>query len=92
MHVGLGRSFVHVGLWRSCVNVGLGRSCVYVRLGRDGWSCGVGQCDLARCGPNLWGLASCVCGVGEGCGGIVVGDGGVLTQWYAACFCGKANL
>ena len=42
--------------------------------------------------PNLWDLASCVCGVGEGCGGIVVGDGGFLTQWYAACFCGKANL
>ena len=41
---------------------------------------------------GVW-LSSCVRGVGEGCGGIVVGDRRVLPGGsYVACFCGKADL
>ena len=40
---------------------------------------------------GVW-LSPCAHGVGKGCGGIVVGDGGGLTQWHAACFRGKADL
>ena len=29
--------------------------------GWGGVQCCVGQCGLARCGPNLWGLAFFVC-------------------------------
>ena len=45
---------------------------------------------MGRCGPNLLGgVFLCVCGVGEACDGIVVGNGGVLPSGMQLVFVGK---
>ena len=45
---------------------------------------------MGRCGPNLLGsVFLCVCGVGEACDGIVVGNGGVLPSGMRLVFVGK---
>ena len=46
---------------------------------------------MGRCGPNVLGVVVflCVCGVGEACDGIVVGNGGVLPSGMRLVFVGK---
>ena len=72
-----------------CMRGGEGRVCMW-GWGGLRWSC-KGQCGLARCGPNLgFGYLCVYVGLGRDVMELWWEMG--LTQWCAACFCGKADL